>query len=101
MTDYDNTNSGVLFRNDRKESDRHPDYRGTIHVKCPVSGVVTEYWLSGWIKTAGMSARNPGSKFFSLAVTAKDDIPDDEPTKPTKRKSLNDDGELQEDDIPF
>lgn len=30
MTEYDNTNRGALFKNGRKESDKHPDYRGDI-----------------------------------------------------------------------
>jgi hypothetical protein len=38
-------NSGQLFKNDKKESDRHPDYKGSIMV----GGV--EHWLSAWIKT--------------------------------------------------
>lgn len=41
---YDNTNKGVLFINDRKEKDSHPDRKGTINVDGK------EYWLSGWDK---------------------------------------------------
>ena len=37
-------NSGVLFKNDRKESDKYPDYKGTIDVNG------TEYSLSAWVK---------------------------------------------------
>ena len=37
-------NSGVLFKNDKKESGNQPDYKGNI----TVNGV--EYWLSAWIK---------------------------------------------------
>ena len=41
---YDNTNRGVLFPNDRKETDKHPDFKGSINVEG------REYWLSGWKK---------------------------------------------------
>lgn len=41
---YDNTNRGALFPNDRKVRDNQPDYKGSIDV----SGV--EYWVSGWVK---------------------------------------------------
>lgn len=36
---------GTLFKNDRKSTDKHPDYTGSI--KLPDGH---EYWLSGWIK---------------------------------------------------
>jgi uncharacterized protein (DUF736 family) len=83
MSNYDNTNSGALFRNDRKESDKHPDYRGELNV----GGV--EYWVSAWLKTSGK-----GTKFMSLAVTPKDE----KPSKPAKQaeKRLDDDQ-----DVPF
>lgn len=41
---YDNTNRGVLFLNDRKEQDKHPDRKGSINIDGK------EYWLSGWDK---------------------------------------------------
>lgn len=41
---YDNTNKGVLFLNDRKEQDSHPDRKGSINIEGK------EYWLSGWDK---------------------------------------------------
>ena len=83
---YDNTNKGALFKNDRKESPNHPDYKGTINVEG------TEYWASGWIKAAGPLARNPGSKFLSVSLTAKDGKP--EPRQPQHST-------LDDDDIPF
>jgi hypothetical protein len=58
---YDNTDRGVLFKNDRKESDNHPDYKGSINV----GGV--EYWLSAWIKDGQRG------KFLSMSVKAKED----------------------------
>ena len=58
---YDNTNSGALFENDRKESDRHPDIKGTINV----DGV--EYWCSGWNKVS-----KGGKNYISLSVQKKE-----------------------------
>ena len=60
MADYDNTNRGAIFKNDRKEKDSHPDYKGSLNV----GGV--EYWVSSWIKTGQKG------KFMSLSVTAKE-----------------------------
>ena len=61
MTEYDNTNRGVLFKNDRKESEKHPDYKGNINV----GGV--EYWLSAWIKESAKG------KFMSLSIQPKEE----------------------------
>jgi len=69
MTDFDNTNSGAMFVNDRKTTDRHPDRSGSAHVKCPECDAVTEFWVSGWIKTA----KRTGQKFLSLAFTPKEE----------------------------
>lgn len=52
-------NSGVLFKNDRKDSDKHPDYRGSV----TINGV--DYWISGWRKDGQRGA------FISLAVQEK------------------------------
>ena len=53
-------NSGVLFKNDKKEGEKDPDYKGNINV----GG--TEYWLNAWIKTS-----KAGAKFMSLSVKPK------------------------------
>lgn len=73
MSNYDNTNSGMLAKNDRKEKDTHPDYRGVINV----DGV--DYWLSAWIKVGRDGSKMQGQKYFSLSVKAKD-----EQSKPAK-----------------
>jgi hypothetical protein len=61
--EYDNTNRGVLFKNDRKEKETHPDYKGSY---TDASG--SEFWLSAWLK----KDKN-GNTFMSLSTTAKDE----------------------------
>lgn len=57
---FDNTNRGVLFINDRKEQDNHPDRKGSINVDGK------EYWLSAWNKETAKGDT------ISLSVTPKD-----------------------------
>jgi len=61
MPEYDNTNRGALFANDRKEKDTHPDRTGSINVE----GV--DYFIDGWLKES-----QGGKKFLSLSVKRKD-----------------------------
>lgn len=59
---YDNTNRGILGRNDRKAKDTHPSHTGTLNVE----GV--DYFVDAWV-----NERKDGSgKFFSLTVKRKD-----------------------------
>ena len=62
MPEYDNTNSGALFKNDRKTTDKQPHYTGEVNVEGE------EFWLSAWIKTS-----RKGSKDMSLALTKKEE----------------------------
>lgn len=61
MTDYDNTNRGVLFKSREKRNERSADYSGSLNV----DGV--EYFLDAWIKKSGK-----GETFMSLSVKRKD-----------------------------
>jgi hypothetical protein len=58
---YDNTNTGILSKNDRKTEDWHADYRGTINVEG------REYYLDAKIR----EKRDGSGKFFSLKVRPK------------------------------
>ena len=89
MTEYDDSNRGVLFRNDRKESDRHPDYKGSINV----DGV--EYWLSAWLKES-----KTGTKFMSLSVNPKQ-APAATPHEKAKANGYQKQQEEWDQDIPF
>lgn len=54
-------NSGAVFKNTRKETDKHPDCTGTATIEGK------DYWVSGWLK----QDRN-GNQFLSLAFKRKD-----------------------------
>lgn len=57
MTDYDNTNRGSIWKNDKKEKDTHPDFTGSLNV----GGV--EYWVSAWKRREGASDKAPALTF--------------------------------------
>ena len=61
---YDNRNSGVLFRNEKKQSDRHPDFTGNVNIEG------TEMWVSAWVKES-----KSGTKFFSMSFKPKEEKP--------------------------
>lgn len=56
-------NSGALFKNQRKETDKHPDYKGNA----VINGV--DMWVSAWIKTA----QSTGDKYMSLSFQPKNE----------------------------
>jgi len=61
---FDNTNRGAVWKNDKKESDRHPDFKGSINIEGK------EYWLSGWKRKEG---GHPNSPALSLSVQPKEE----------------------------
>jgi hypothetical protein len=74
-------NSGVLFKNDKKETDKHPHYKGNITINGQ------DYWLSAWIK------EGKGGKFMGLAVSPKE-----QQAPPSARSKATG---FDEGDIPF
>ena len=62
MSEYDDTNRGALFKNQRKEKETQPDMTGSLDVE----GV--EYWVSAWTKVP----KAGGDKFLSISIQPKD-----------------------------
>ena len=78
---YDDTNTGALFKNDRKEKPTHPDYKGSINIEGK------EYWMNAWVKEG-----KTGKKFFSMSFNPKDAAPASAPAPAD---------DLEDSEIPF
>lgn len=65
-------NKGVLFKNNNKKTDNHPDYNGKI-----VLSNGKEYYLNAWINES-----NSGMKYISLSIGNETTI--QEPKQETK-----------------
>lgn len=87
MTTYDNNNKGAIWKNDRKASDKHPDYTGAIVVDGK------EYWLSAWRGDKS----NPKSPALKFSVQPKDAV---KKSKPEATVTLTVDNSYEE-DVPF
>lgn len=67
-------NSGVLFRNDRKDGDRDRDYQGSALIDG------NEYWISSWLNES-----KGGTKYMSLSFKPK--LQSDSGSPPTGGKN--------------
>lgn len=62
MADYDNRLSGALFKNDKGDNEKRPDYKGTYTDE---NG--KEFNVSAWVKKT-----KDGKPFMSLSMEAKE-----------------------------
>lgn len=86
--EYDNTNTGVLFKNDRKAQPTHADWNGNVNINGE------EFYLNAWVK----EKKSDGSKFFSLSVKPKEGAAPSKPKPmPARRPAMAD----LDDEIPF
>ena len=65
---FDDTNCGVLFRNENKQSPKHADYSGSLNA----AGL--DYWCDGYVRQS-----NSGRKFISFKLKLKNAQPKAEP----------------------
>lgn len=87
MTQFDNSNRGAIWKNDKKETETQADFTGSINV----DGV--EYWLNGWRRPEGAASNTPAMKF---TVKRKESRPQTAPIqqRPVARDEM-------ESEIPF
>ena len=55
--EYDNTNRGSIWKNEKKETEKHPDFTGSLNV----DGV--EYWVSAWKRKPDAKENAPALSF--------------------------------------
>ena len=75
-------NSGVLFKSDKIENERSPQYKGNITVEGK------DYWISAWVK------EGKSGKFMGLAVSPKEEY---KPKTSERSKTTN----FDDSDLPF
>lgn len=105
MAEYDNTNSGTLFMNDRRTKPSHPNFKGSCTIKTP-DGELVEYWVSGWEKSGKKGpfvslAFEPKEKKDEVVINAQSSfLTGDTKTKGPAAKPASPQEEL-DDTIPF
>ena len=77
-------NSGSLFKNEKKESDNHPDYTGSALIDG------TDYWMNAWLKSS-----ESGRKWMSFSFKPKEEA---KPSKPASKPQRLED---MDSDTPF
>ena len=55
--EYDNTNRGSIWMNDKKETENHPDFRGILNVNGQ------DFWVSAWKRKEGANPKSPALSF--------------------------------------
>ena len=83
MSEYDNTDRGVLFKNDQNGNPKRPQYRGSLNV------AGQDFNISAWVK----ESKKDGSKFLSISVEPKKDAP--------RKPQVQAEAPEFSDDIPF
>lgn len=86
---YDNTNSVIIYKNDRRRDEKDAEYTGTVNVDG------REFWINLWVKEGKPGTKLAGKKFFSGKVRAKQPRTESQPTESADRRPI------EEMDVPF
>ena len=70
--EFDNTNRGSIWANKNKESETHPDFKGSLNV----DGV--EYWVNAWKRKEGA---NPKAPALAFSIQKKEPKPESAPAQ--------------------
>ena len=96
MADFDSTNRGSIWRNEKKTTDNHPDFTGSLNV----NGV--EYWVSAWKRKEGAAAKAPA---LSFSIKPKDEQPQQSRQQSRRPDPISTgrprQSDMNDDDIPF
>ena len=90
---YDNTNSGMMARNENRKTDKHPEFSGSINVEG------TDYWLSAWVNEGKPGGKLEGKKYFKFELKRKDSVQSS--GGGVQRMERPSYGNIESDDIPF
>ena len=88
MAEYSNENRGSIWPNKKKETDKHPDFTGSLNVGGH------DYWVSAWKRRPDAS---PNAPSLSFQVKLKDGKP--MATQSGQGRTQN--GNDMDDEIPF
>ena len=88
---YDNTNRGAIWKNDRKEKDTHPDFKGELNVE----GVTC--WVSAWKRRPEDPKNRPA---LSFSIRRKEDQPALAP-EPAQQQAPVQQDSFDDESIPF
>lgn len=83
MADYDDTNRGALFKNDKEGNDNRPDYKGPLNVEGK------EWRVAAWLKES-----KAGNKYLSLSVEPPYESDNGKPAAPAANLP-------EPEDVPF
>ena len=95
MSDYDKTNRGAIWPNDRIRPDKQdPQFTGSVNAVCPHCNNDSDYWVSAWKRKPDAKEGSP-SLSFSLNAKRSNKAP-----RPAAEGNDNSTGDF-DDSIPF